>query len=128
MEEDKIKDLFAGYDPQLSSDFRFMNRLESNMRSVELVKEHHREEIKINRKALMIAAVVGFVCGFLFSMALPAIGEAMMNMRQAVAAGSFLGFVVQNYLPITWAMIAAVSGFIAFNTFELSLFLFERRR
>lgn len=127
-EEDKIKGLFSGFDPDLSSDSRFMSRLESNMRAVDLIKEHNRELLKMNRKAVMIAAVVGFVCGFLFSMAMPAIGEAMMKLRQTVEAGSFLSVVAHNYLPITWAIIATVSRFIAINTFELSLFLLERRR
>ncbi|MDE6682097.1 MAG: hypothetical protein K2J87_01570 [Muribaculaceae bacterium] len=81
----------------------------------------------MNRKAVLIGVAVGFICGFLFSLALPAIGESMMKLRQTVAAGSFLGFISHNYLPMIWTMIAAVAGFIALNAFELSIFLMERR-
>lgn len=128
MEDEKIKEIFSKFEPPLSSDFQFMNRLEANLRSVELVKEHSAKLRVMNRKAVMIAAVVGFLCGFLFSLALPAIGAAMISLRQTVASESFVGFLTQNYLPIVWAIIAGVSGFIAMNTFELSLFLLHRRR
>lgn len=128
MEDDKIRDIFSKFEPPLSGDFQFMNRLEANIRSVELVKEHNAKLRVMNRKAVVIAAFVGFLCGILFSLALPAIGDGMMNLRQTVASGSFLGFMANNYLPISWAMIAVVSGFIALNTFELSLFLLQRRR
>lgn len=128
MEEDKIKDIFSKFEPPLTSDFQFMNRVETNMRSVEFVKEHGAKLRVMNRKAVAIAAVVGFICGMLFSLALPSIGEAMINLRQNVDPGSFLGFMARNYLPIVWAMIAGVSGFVACNTFELSVFLLERKR
>ncbi|MBD5189888.1 MAG: hypothetical protein HDS95_06375 [Bacteroidales bacterium] len=128
MEEDKIKKIFEDFDPPLSSDFQFMSRLESGMRSVEIVKEHNTRLRRMNRKAVAIAVAVGFICGFLFSLALPYIGETMTNLRNTVLPGSFLAFVVRNYLPIIWTMIAGVSAFIAINTFELSVFLLERGR
>ncbi len=127
MEEDKIKEIFSKFEPPLSGESQFLNRLEENMRSVELVREHSARVRSMNRKAVLIGVAVGFICGFLFSLALPAIGESMMKLRQTVAAGSFLGFISHNYLPMIWAMIAAVAGFIALNAFELSLFLMERR-
>lgn len=127
MEEDKIKEIFSKFEPPLSGDSQFLNRLEEKMRSVELVREHSARVRSMNRKAVLIGVAVGFICGFLFSLALPAIGESMMKLRQTVAAGSFLGFISHNYLPMIWTMIAAVAGFIALNAFELSIFLMERR-
>lgn len=127
MDDDKIRDIFSSFEPPLSGDVQFMKRLEDNMRSVELIREHNARLREVNRMAVAIAVLVGFVCGILFSFALPSIGEAMMNLRHTVDTGSFLSFIANNYLPIVWMMIACVSGFIAFNTFELSVFLLERK-
>ena len=43
MEEDKLKDLFVNYNPELPSDFSFMTRLKHNLDQVELVKRHNSE-------------------------------------------------------------------------------------
>ena len=40
MEDDKLKSLFSNFEPELSSDFLFMNKLQRNLNSVELIKQH----------------------------------------------------------------------------------------
>ena len=61
MEEDKLKSLFAEFQPELSSDSLFMNRLERNMESVEIVKRRVEEMRARNRRAIAVAAIVGFI-------------------------------------------------------------------
>lgn len=36
MEDDKLKDLFSNYEPDLSSSFQFMTKLKKNMEAVEI--------------------------------------------------------------------------------------------
>ncbi len=44
MEEDKLKDIFKDFNPDLSSDSDFMSRLERSMKAVEIVK--HQKDRK----------------------------------------------------------------------------------
>lgn len=127
MEERSIREIFDSFEPELSSDFQFMSRLKSNMDSVEIVKQHNLEEMRNNRKAVVIAAAVGFLCGIIFSMFLPTIGAAMKELHTVVAPGSFTSFIIDHYFPIILALIAGASAFISLNTFELAAFLLKRK-
>lgn len=127
MEDKSIRELFNNFDPELSNDFQFMSRLKSNMDSVELVKKHNLELQRKNRKAVIIAASVGFLFGLLFSMFLPAIGEAVKGMQAGLHPGSFVSLLAANYLPIVLTIIAGGSVFISLNTFDLALFLLGRK-
>ncbi len=64
MEDDKLKSLFTNFEPELSSDFKFMNKLERNLNSVEIIKRHTAEVRSRNKKAVAIAAFAGFIVGF----------------------------------------------------------------
>ena len=127
MEDKSIRELFNNFDPELSNDFQFMSRLKNNMDSVELVKKHNLELQRKNRKAVIIAASVGFLFGLLFSMFLPAIGEAVKGMQAGLHPGSFVSLLAANYLPIVLIIIAGASVFISLNTFDLALYLLGRK-
>lgn len=127
MEDKSIRELFNNFDPKLSNDFQFMSRLKNNMDSVEVVKKHNLELQRKNRKAVIIAASVGFLFGLLFSMFLPAIGEAVKGMQAGLHPGSFVSLLAANYLPIVLTIIAGGSVFISLNTFDLALYLLGRK-
>lgn len=127
MEDKSIRELFNNFDPELSNDFQFMSRLKNNMDSVELVKKHNLELQRKNRKAVIIGASVGFLFGLLFSMFLPAIGEAVKGMQAGLHPGSFVSLLAANYLPIALTIIAGGSVFISLNTFDLALYLLGRK-
>ncbi|MBD5183510.1 MAG: hypothetical protein HDS97_01260 [Bacteroidales bacterium] len=127
MEDKSIRELFNNFDPELSNDFQFMSRLKSNMDSVELVKKHNLELQRKNRKAVIIAASVGFLFGLLFSMFLPAIGEAVKGIQAGLHPGSFVSLLAANYLPIALTIIVGGSVFISLNIFDLALYLLGRK-
>ncbi len=120
MEDKDIREIFNSFAPPLSDREQFMSRLEANMRAVEMVKEENRRLRSINRKALIIAFAVGFSCGFLFSLLLPWIGESIEVLRQNVTTGSWASICMDNYLPIVWTLIAAVTAVLSINAFEVS--------
>ena len=126
MEDKSLRELFNNFDPELSNDFQFMSRLKNNMDSVELVKKHNLELQRKNRKAVIIAASVGFLFGLLFSMFLPAIGEAVKGMQAGLHPGSFVSLLAANYLPIVLTIIAGASVFISLNTFDLAIALMRK--
>ncbi|MDE7412616.1 MAG: hypothetical protein K2N05_02330 [Muribaculaceae bacterium] len=128
MEDEKIKRIFRDFQPDLSNDFQFMSQLKRSMDSVEIVMQHNLEVKRSHRKALILALSVGFICGILFSLFLPAIGEAMENLRINARSGTFLNSIANHYFPITLTLIAGALTFISINTYELSLFLMRLRR
>ena len=125
MEDDKLKSLFSNFEPELSSDFLFMNKLQRNLNSVELIKQHTAEVRSRSRKAVAIAAIVGFIVGFLFSLSLPYLSEAVSNWQLTLPSESVVNVFATNFTIIAWLVIGGTSVFAALNSYELSLSLLK---
>lgn len=119
MEDDKIKEMFSEFDPAMAPDDEFMRRLGRNLEAVELVRAHNAAQRNRSRRAIAVAVAVGFVAGFLFSLALPWIGWAMAAITPD--SGTLLRTLADNYLVAAWILIAATSVFMAVNAYELML-------
>lgn len=127
MEDDKIKDLFAGFNPELKDDFSFMTRLKQNMEAVEIVRRHNAELRKRGKKAVIFAAIAGFVTGLLFSFTLPFINEIIADIQMSARPESSLGIICNNYKAIYFILIGTISVFISLNTYDLSLSLLKEK-
>lgn len=127
MEEDKIRGLFSEFEPELSSDAQFIKKLQHNLSSVETVRQHVAIQRAKNRKAVVIAAFIGFIVGFLFSLSLPYLGEAIANWRLTLPEDSVLCLVAGNFTVIAWLMIGCTSVVAALNTYEVSLSLLKSK-
>lgn len=125
MEDDKFRSLFAGFDPELSTDFQFMHKLERSLNSVEMVKQRVSETRSRSRKAVAFAAVAGFIVGFLFSLALPYLSGIVADRQLALPAESVANAFAEHFTLIAWTVIGATSVFAALNTYELSLSLLK---
>ena len=123
MEDDKLKSLFSNFEPELSSDFLFMNKLQRNLNSVELIKQHTAEVRSRSRKAVAIAAIVGFIVGFLFSLSLPYLTDAISNWQLTLPSESIRNVFANNFTIIAWLVIGGTSVFAALNSYEVSLSL-----
>lgn len=123
MEDDKLKSLFSNFEPALSSDFLFMNKLQRNLNSVELIKQHTAEVRSRSRKAVAIAAIVGFIVGFLFSLSLPYLTDAVSNWQLTLPSESVMNVFANNFTIIAWLVIGGTSVFAALNSYEVSLSL-----
>ena len=71
MNDDKLKKLFADYEPEMENDAMFMARLERNLRAVEFIKEKNAVAKRNNRVAMAIACAVCFLAGGLFVSVIP---------------------------------------------------------
>ncbi len=127
MEDDKLKDLFVNFKPELSSDFSFLTKLKNNLEQVELIKQHNEEIAARRKKAVAIAACAGFVVGFLFSLALPYLGNAMENIQVSLPTGTFLKMIMDNYLIAAWLIIGAATVLISLNVYDISMSLMQRQ-
>lgn len=125
MEDDKLKFLFTNFEPELSSDFKFMNKLERNLNSVEIIKRHTAEVRSRNKKAVAIAAFAGFIVGFVFSLILPYLSNAVSDWQSTLPGGYIMNLFADSFTIIAWAVIAGTSVLAAINTYEVSLSLLK---
>lgn len=119
MEDDKLKSLFAEFQPELSSDRQFMSCLERNMESVEIVKRRMAETRARNRRAVTVAAVVGFVVGFLFSLTLPYLSGVVAGWQLTLPEESVTSVLADWFAVISWVVIGAVAVTAAINTYDM---------
>lgn len=127
MEDIELKELFKAYNPELPSDSLFMAQLERRLDSVEIVREHTRKMKRYNFIAIVVALAVGIVSGFLFSLFLPAIGEAVEGMAMLPTDAGVLRFFAEHYFSIVLTLIALASAFLSLNTFELAMAVLRKR-
>ncbi len=119
MEEDKLKSLFAEFRPDLSSDRRFMDRLTRNMESVEIVKRRMAETRARNRRAVTVAAIVGFVVGFLFSLTLPYLSGVVAGWQLTLPQESVMNVVADWFAVMAWGVIGSTAVIAAINTYDM---------
>lgn len=125
MDDNKLKSLFSDFEPELSSDVQFMHKLQRNLNSVEMIKQHTAEVRSCNKKAVVIAAVVGFIVGFLLSLSLPYLSESVSNWQMTLSKGSMWSAFAGNFTVIAWLIVGGSSALAALNTYEVSLSLLK---
>ena len=83
MNDDKLKKLFADYEPDIQSDAMFMARLERSLRAVEFIKERKTAAKRRNRVAMAVACAAGFLAGGLFFSIMPYITQWFISQTPA---------------------------------------------
>lgn len=106
--EDKIKDIFKEFDPELSSSFQFIAKLEKNMEAVEIVRQFHSAQKRRNLWAVAIAGMAGFTVGVVMTLLFPFITEwiASFNFSIALPHSSTVNF---DFRYLAWLLVAALS-------------------
>ena len=127
MEEEKIKSIFLNYKPELSSDLQFMSKLERNLNSVDIIKRHATKERSENRKAMAIAALAGFIVGFIFSMTLPYLTHAASLWQLSLPQDSVMKVITDNFAIFAWLIIGGAASFASMNTYGLALSVFRSK-
>lgn len=125
MEDEKLKTLFADFDPEITSDARFMDNLQRNLNAVEIVRRHSAEVKVINKKAVVIAALAGLVVGFLLSRLLPCLGNVMTKWQLSAPEESILALLARNFQLIVWIIAGVCATLVSVNAYELSLSLLK---
>jgi len=120
MEDDKIRLLFRGFEPELSSDFSFMARLQRNMDAVELVRQHNAALRKRNKSAVLIAGAFGFVLGIISTLIYPILSDWLSTIHFSlpefhIASLKFEPSVVGGLI------MAIVCVILTINVYELAL-------
>lgn len=115
MEEDRLSELFAGFDPDLSSDNLFMSRLEDNLEAVELVKKRIADLHRKSKLAMIVAAVTGFVFGITIAALYPLITAYIAAITSEVDINDSYG----AYLLLT--AICACGVAVTYAAYDITL-------
>ena len=118
MEEDKLKDLFEEFQPELTSDSLFMARLQKSMNAVEIVRQRQAETRRRGRLAVIVAAATGFAVGALLCLLLPYLGDFVSEMSFSAPG---LEAVKVNRQLIVWSVIGLASVLTSLNAYHLTL-------
>lgn len=116
MEDEKIKELFSRFEPEVSSEFEFMKRVERNLEAVEIVKQHNRAMMRQSRRAVVVAALCGFAAGVVMMMILPVIIA-----RISALAINLPGDIAVDYNIVVWTLTAGVCALSSLGAYEIAM-------
>lgn len=121
MEEDKIRNLFADYRPELSSDSQFMRRLQISMDAVESVRRQSEATRRRCKVAVSAGACAGFAAGVGMSFLAPYIAGWISTILSDAALG-LAGMPLREVgLTCSWLISGVVVIAIGCNAYALSL-------
>lgn len=120
MEDDKIKDLFSGFQPELSPSFQFMEKLQRNIEAIEFVRQQNIALKKRNRVAVAIAAVSGFAMGVILTLLFPFISNWVATFSISLPHLQIRSITV-DYSFVSWIVMAAVCIITALNAYEIAM-------
>lgn len=123
-DDNKLKDLFASFEPELSSDAQFIARLERSMEAVEIIKKKTTEIQRRNILAIRVAALVGFSFGIAFCICAPYLVELLSAL--AAFGTQFAAIIAQYSTLITWSILGAATLIFTYLSYEITLLSISR--
>lgn len=120
-QEDPLKNLFDGFDPELGDTARFMSRLEARLDRVEMIRSRSAESRRHYIMAAVIAAFAGFVSGVIIMLLLPHIGLQMLTLSPVAADTIPVSRFFEPMTALPILLTAALSLFIAVNAYSVTL-------
>ncbi len=121
MKEDKIKDLFRGYNPELSSDSIFMSRLQRNMKGVELLKQQTAAARCRNKTAVLVASILGFIVGILLTLLIPHLFTWITTIKISLPYISISPIEIDMQI-LSCPLAAIAATLISYNTYKTTLY------
>jgi hypothetical protein len=120
MEDDKIKELFTNFQPEMSSSLQFMAKLQKNMEQVEILRQHHLAIKERNKFAVCIAAAIGFLVGVILTLLFPLIGSWVSTFSISLPHLQISSITI-DYSFVGWMIVAVTCVIIALNAYEIAL-------
>lgn len=121
MEDKDLKDLFQSYAPDIESDTSFIYKLERAMDSVEMIRDRQQLVRRRQRRAMAVAAAVGFLSGVIASIVLPLFGASPLSYDPTC----HLQVECMSNLMVSpiyyWAFIGIISVLMTFTSYDLTL-------
>ena len=109
MDEDKyLKDLLTDYQPKLTDDAAFMQRLHRQMALIDEVKAYQRAEKRKNKRFSIIMLAIGIVLGTIVTLA----SFTLPDLTESLKQGSNSEFIIALLNNIKYISLAIGSTFI----------------
>ena len=109
MDKDKyLKDLLTDYQPKLTDDADFMQRLHRQMALIDEVKAYQREEKRKNKRFSIIMLAIGIVLGSIVTIA----SFTLPDLTESLKQGSNSEFIIALLNNIKYISLAIGSTFI----------------
>ena len=109
MDEDKyLKDLLTDYQPKLTDDTAFIQRLHRQMALIDEVKAYQREEKRKNKRFSIIMLAIGIVLGTIVTIA----SFTLPDLTESLKQGSNSEFIIALLNNIKYISLAIGSTFI----------------
>ena len=109
MDEDKyLKDLLSDYQPKLTDDADFMQRLHRQMALIDEVKAYQREEKRKNKRFSIVMLAIGIVLGTIVTLA----SFILPDLTESLKQGSNSEFIIVLLNNIKYISLAIGSTFI----------------
>lgn len=109
MDEDKyLKDLLTDYQPKLTDDAAFMQRLHRQMALIDEVKAYQREEKRKNKRFSIIMLAIGIVLGTIVTLA----SFTLPDLTESLKQDSNSEFIIVLLNNIKYISLAIGSTFI----------------
>ncbi len=109
MDEDKyLKDLLTDYQPKLTDDADFMQRLHRQMALIDEVKAYQRAEKRKNKRFSIIMLAIGIVLGSIVTIA----SFTLPDLTESLKQGSNSEFIIVLLNNIKYISLAIGSTFI----------------
>lgn len=123
MEDERLKEIFSGYDPKLSSSVDFMERLDRNLKAVELIHRENESVMKRNRIAVVLASLAGFITGVIFTLLFPYLHGLVNSVADTLLSTFSIPTPLYGLQILTLLLIGGISVFVAVNTYSISITL-----
>lgn len=109
MDEDKyLKDLLTDYQPKLTDDAAFIQRLHRQMALIDEVKAYQREEKRKNKRFSIIMLAIGIVLGTIVTIT----SFTLPDLTESLKQGSNSEFIIALLNNIKYISLAIGSTFI----------------
>lgn len=118
MEEEKLKDLFRDFDPEITSDSLFMSQLHKNLEAVELIKRQNAALIRRSRLAACISALAGFMAGVIFTWLMPGIKSVLNSFSFGLTFLSGPNTIDRDADILSWCIVSAISITVALCSYS----------
>ena len=117
-DKDRLDEIFKSFDPDLSSDYLFMQKLMKNMRSVEIIKENNYRLRRHNKMAACISGVTGFITGVVFTLFLPYIRNFFAEINPEILFLNNYNFTnILDRDVVAWIVVSATSILAALGSY-----------
>lgn len=124
-EDDKIRELFGDFNPELSSSVNFIAAVSKELDNYALIKDRIEQKSRFNSMRCIWSAAIGFMCGMIMTFLFPyikGVTESILSFN--IWSINLDGFEIVN--TVTWSVISVVTLITTFMSYAVILNFSEK--